>query len=57
MAAGGGKLEVLIWAYENGCPLTDLVCSYASEHDQTEIINWIKENQYPIYKEYFGRRN
>jgi hypothetical protein len=30
-AAGGGHLEVLTWAREQGCPWNELTCSYAAK--------------------------
>ena len=30
-AAGGGHLEVLMWAREQGCPWNELTCSYAAK--------------------------
>jgi hypothetical protein len=57
MAAGSGELDVLIWLKDNGCPLTDLVCSYAAEHNRTEILEWLKENEVVIYNSYFGGEN
>ena len=39
-AAKRGHLEVIKWDVENGCPLSNRVCSIAADYGQFEFLEW-----------------
>ena len=43
-AAGGGFLEILIWARENGCEWDEDTCAKAAEGGHLEVLKWAREN-------------
>ena len=48
-AAGGGFLEILKWARENGCGWDGWTCANAAEGGHLEVLKWAVENGCPEY--------
>ncbi|CAB9506500.1 ankyrin repeat protein [Seminavis robusta] len=46
-AAGGGHLELLKWAQQNGCPWDKATCSAAACGGHLELLKWARENGCP----------
>lgn len=46
-AAKQGKLEIVQWAVENGCPWTRWISASAASGGQLELIKWTRENGCP----------
>jgi hypothetical protein len=42
-AAKGGHLEVLKWAWENGCAWNRDTCAYAAKGGYLEVLKWLRE--------------
>lgn len=47
MAAFGGHLNVLKYAYENGCAWDKWVCIYAVEKKNLDILKYVRKNGCP----------
>ena len=43
-AAGGGHLEILVWARENDCPWNYLTCASAAGDGHLKVLVWAREN-------------
>lgn len=48
MAAEGGHMDVLVWAHEHGCPLSEEVCFVAAEYGRLGVLQWARENGCPL---------
>ena len=46
-AAGGGHLEIIEWAIENGWPLTKSACKYAAGCGQLDTLKWLRTRGCP----------
>ena len=46
-AAKGGRLEVLEWLREKGCPWDSCTCSWAAWGGHLEVLKWLRENGCP----------
>jgi hypothetical protein len=46
-AAGGGHLEIIEWAIENGWPLTESACKYAAGGGQLDTLKWLCDRGCP----------
>ena len=44
IAAGAGKLNVLIWLKNNGIPICPLTCSMAAKGGYMDVLQWAKAN-------------
>jgi hypothetical protein len=42
-----GRLEVLVWAREIGCPWDEDVCARAAEAGNLEVLKWAREHDCP----------
>jgi hypothetical protein len=47
VAAKNGRLKILQWARENGCPWNEVTCCYAAAHGHLEFLQWARENGCP----------
>jgi hypothetical protein len=47
-AASGGRLDVLMWARENGCPWNVSTCIEAAENGHLACLKWAHENGCPL---------
>ena len=47
IAAGYGHLEVLKWAWENGCEWNERTCMHAAMNGHLEMLKWARENGCP----------
>ena len=43
-ASMGGKLEVLKWAWENGCPWDENTRTWGAMGGKLEVLKWAREN-------------
>ena len=43
-AAMGGRLHVLQWAREQGCPWDSNTCTCAAMHGHLEVLQWVREH-------------
>ena len=48
MAAEYGRLGVLQWARENGCPWSEQAGDLASEGGHLNVLRWARENGCPL---------
>lgn len=49
-AARGGNLEMLKWLYQKGYPHSEYnICECASFYGHINILEWAKENKFPIH--------
>jgi len=46
-ASYNGKLEVLKYLHENGCPWNKKCCQYASHNRHLEVLKYLHENGCP----------
>jgi ankyrin repeat protein len=58
-AAGHGRLDVLTWAREQGCPWNTCTCDYAAIHGHLNCLKYARENGCPcdILTSKFAIRN
>ena len=47
-SGGGGHLEVLQWARENGCKWDERTCSAAAEGGHLLVLQWARQNVVPV---------
>ena len=48
---GGGHLEVLQWARQNGCPWDEMTCTMAAWGGHLDLLRWAHENGCPWVEE------
>ena len=47
MAARSGRLDVLKYAHENGCPWNEETCAIAAEYGHLDILKYLHKNGCP----------
>ena len=47
IAARGGHLEALMWAWERGCPFNEETCAAAAAGGHLKVLQWLREHGCP----------
>jgi hypothetical protein len=47
LTAANGYLDVLIYAYENGCPWDKETCAATEDNEHTDALRWAREHGCP----------
>jgi len=47
LSARNGKIDILKWARENGCPWNEDICSDAASNGHLDCLKWARENGCP----------
>jgi hypothetical protein len=45
-------MEILKWLHENGCPISNVACSWAAENESWECLKYLVDNKCPDWKDY-----
>ena len=53
LAVNDGSLNVLTWAYKNGCGWDEFTCALAAKNGNLEVLKWLRNNGCPWNKKPF----